>query len=589
MRAATAAATSTAFAIGACASTAQMPPKRVVVTVPKTVAPPTPATLVVRTASGEPAPWAVFEVYRAGTQEGQAFLRGDASGHVALTLPPGDYDAHVTAPNGFARKQLLRVREGSSVSVTLDETCKRTSGTAAGDIEPGEYVWFLGNMAEVGSTVRFYGAVVQPDATFAACVPVGSYAVEAHDDEVAPAFNFDSGDDVLFEAYEPARTDAPAPAIDSVPFARSIDALLEPSVRVIGLGEANHGSHSFLAIRARESLRLARLAGVRTIALEAGPAEVFPLDDYVQGRLPDATTAVSKLGYWMWDTKDMLAVLAEIRAYNKKARPDARVTLVGVDVQSSDRAATYVLASSVKLTDSQRTALEGAATWTSLASGSPDAAAFAREIDALVQSTEAEALPLRTMLALRQVQWRLRMHAARGRTAQKQRDLGMAAITEALLARRDQGRIVIWAHNNHIATDPLSEVQPLGSHLRKRLGDGYLAVGLLMARGTFRAWDYESKVGVIEHTISEPAAATIEAALAPHLATPDGFVRLDDLTALKTWLSVPHRASENGGAMVWKNRLVLIRPRASFDIVGLVANSTPTTPTPTGVRVAPTQ
>jgi erythromycin esterase len=327
---------------------------------------------------------------------------------------------------------------------------------------------------------------------------------------------------------------------------------------------------------------------VRTIALEAGPAEVFPLDDYVHGRLSDPTTAVSKLGYWMWDTKDMLDVLAEIRAYNKKARPDARVTLVGVDVQSSDRAASYVLASAMKLTDSQRAALDGAGALTTLASGEAvPTAVFAREIDGLVQSTELDALPLRTMLALQQVQWRLRMHTARARTAQKQRDLGMAAIVEALLTRRDRGRIVIWAHNGHIATDRDSNATPLGSHLRKRLGDGYLAVGLLMARGTFRAWDYETKVGVIEHTTAEPAAETLEAALAPHLTTADGFVRLDDLPALHTWLSVPHGTNVNGGGMPWENRLLLVRHRASFDIVGLVANSTPTTPTPTGVRVAP--
>lgn len=504
-----------------------------------------PVLLQVHDESGRPSSWPVVEVTHAGTNRNAGFLHGDASGRVEIDLPAGVYDVDVTAPQGYARHHRIEV-PATTASVTLSADCELTTGRAAGDVHPGEYVWFR----DVNER-HYLGALVRDDGGFSACLPMGIFALEAHDDQLSPPFHFDSGSDVTFEAYSPSKIETPPPPVSSLPLEESIAPLLASEAQVIGIGEANHGSHEFLALRTRESLRLARTSGVRYIALEAGPAEVFPLDEYVHGRLARATVAVSRLGYWMWDTKDMLAALDEIRAYNLSGSPAAQVTLVGIDVQQWTGAALYLLDEAYALLTKR---------------GQP---------------------PLRARLALRQIQWRLRMLNAPPRSAGHQRDLGMAALTETVGAFADDARVVIWAHNTHVSTDASSQYAPLGSHLRARLGKRYVAVGLLMGRGTFRAWDYETKIGVIEHTVTERNPASLEAALAPHVPSGYRFLRLADVPALHDWLAIPRRTNQNGGVMPWKNQWVLYDHLASVDIVGFVADVTPTTPMPTGVRRAP--
>jgi erythromycin esterase len=525
----------------------------------------------------------VVETKSRTTPAETGFFRADSRGHVDLDLPPGEYDLEVTAPNGFLKRSAISVR--GAITLVLEDDCERTDGRAGGDIHAGDFVWFRS-----ASDGAYFGALVTPDGAFAACLPAGAYTLDAHDDERAPSFVVDSGTNLKFDAFVPTAIDATPPSIGHPPLSATIEQLLGPECRVIGIGEANHGTHEFLRVRLRESLSLARKRGVRFIALEAGPAEVFPLDDYIHGRRRDVKVPLSAIGYWMWDTKDMLEILAELRTYNRRVPAASRVSLVGIDVQRSDTAANYLLSAKIPLSDSQRAALDAAARAKELADIAPDTAtALLRELLPLTAPQEgATRLPLRTALALEQLIWRLRMHAAPPRSPWAQRDLGMASIVATILRYEESSRIVIWAHNNHVSTDASSAHRPLGSHLRKEFGAGYVSVGLFMGRGTFRAWDADTKVGVVEHTVSEAPPSSLEAALAPHVVGGESFLRLADSVELREWLRIPHRAVMNGGVMPRNNEWPLVRHADAFDIVGLVAEVTPTTPTATGVRRATT-
>jgi erythromycin esterase-like protein len=162
----------------------------------------------------------------------------------------------------------------------------------------------------------------------------------------------------------------------------------------------------------------------------------------------------------------------------------------------------------------------------------------------------------------------------------------MAALISELAAHAGDKRIVVWAHNTHVAADPLSEHVPVGAQLKAKFGSRYLAVGVTMGKGSFRAWDNALELGVVAHTIDGPPPATLEAVLAHFITKEYGFVRLSDVPELANWLSLPRRSVENGGVMPYKNVWLLRRHLDSFDVVGFVAEVSPTMPTPTGVRRA---
>jgi erythromycin esterase len=68
--------------------------------------------------------------------------------------------------------------------------------------------------------------------------------------------------------------------------------------------------------------------------------------------------------------------------------------------------------------------------------------------------------------------------------------------------------MVVWAHNGHVSLrDPFGAVHPLGEHLRRHFGAGYLALGSLFERGSFLALDASRRRETLAERILGPAPA----------------------------------------------------------------------------------
>jgi len=68
------------------------------------------------------------------------------------------------------------------------------------------------------------------------------------------------------------------------------------------------------------------------------------------------------------------------------------------------------------------------------------------------------------------------------------RDRYMADAVTRLLDDDRAARVIVWAHNGHIAKGTYGDGVPaLGSRLRDRYGDDYYALALLFGKGTFLA------------------------------------------------------------------------------------------------------
>ncbi|MDQ4021642.1 MAG: erythromycin esterase family protein [Actinomycetota bacterium] len=106
-------------------------------------------------------------------------------------------------------------------------------------------------------------------------------------------------------------------------------------VRVVGLGEATHGSREFFTLKHRLIEYLVTQQGFTVFALEADRDRCGALDAYVTTGEGDAVQGLRDVGYWTWNTQEVLALLIWLRGHNATVSAGRAVRVVGVD--PSDR------------------------------------------------------------------------------------------------------------------------------------------------------------------------------------------------------------------------------------------------------------
>jgi erythromycin esterase-like protein len=102
-------------------------------------------------------------------------------------------------------------------------------------------------------------------------------------------------------------------------------------VRVVGLGEATHGSREFFTLKHRLIEYLVTQRGFTVFALEADQDRCKVLDAYVTTGEGDAAKGLQHVGFWTWETQEVQALLTWIRVHNATAPADRAVRVVGVD------------------------------------------------------------------------------------------------------------------------------------------------------------------------------------------------------------------------------------------------------------------
>jgi len=273
-----------------------------------------------------------------------ASLRTGADGSFTTTLTPALYAVTATSAEQSTYAPSIDGTHGA-VELRLDTSCERIAGRidTTSKLPQQAIVRLRRISAFVGDQ---FGAPVAADGAFHACVPAANYVLDPPEGFVEryalPVIPY-AGVLVL---RTDARQDADRVPTDfsglSLQTAEAFVAALPASVKLIGLGETNHGTREFYDERTALVKTLAAKNGVHLLILEAGYGEVLPLDDYANGAAIDIDRAVTELGYWIWDTKTFLHALAELRAYNASVKPAQRIHLIGVDVQDTAAAIKYI-------------------------------------------------------------------------------------------------------------------------------------------------------------------------------------------------------------------------------------------------------
>lgn len=172
---------------------------------------------------------------------------------------------------------------------------------------------------------------------------------------------------------------------------------------------------------------------------------------------------------------------------------------------------------------------------------------------------------------------RVVLQCMRMRANEVTRDRSMAENVKWILDRSPGAKIVLWAHNGHVAAGGSPGYEPMGAALRKMFGDQMVVFGFAFNQGSFQAIRQEK--GLQDFTVPPAPAGSLDAALA---ATGIPLFALDLRQAPKsgpvaTWLSEPHRTRSIGAVYSEDSpsryMADLVAPR-SFDALLFVEKTT---------------
>ncbi|MBP1987356.1 erythromycin esterase family protein [Halolamina salifodinae] len=346
--------------------------------------------------------------------------------------------------------------------------------------------------------------------------------------------------------------------------------LAPDEARIIGLGEATHGTRECFRHKARLIKTLVAEHGYRTVAFEADAAAATALDSFVRDFGSNApASALADLEMWQWQTESVGKLLAWLRTFNDERSSSDRVRIRGVDLSTPSAPAAplrpYFEAVDHRILDSEALRTVADATVPDgpheRAQALDAVAAAAETLTDHVAATRDNAETTSTP-----VSWETARHLCRvveqacewARVRHEQpgpheagmaaRDRFMAENARWTLAQDAGAGVALWAHDGHVQRGtfddgtPWADATTMGERLDRELGDDYRPVGFDFARGSFRAagaGSGEVETFSVGTPIEESASATFAAV--------DGAPYLLDLRAaavdgrLEPWLATERR------------------------------------------------
>lgn len=573
-----------AFLVASCGSAPVQP----TLTAPPPERKPAPKLRVVD-AAGAVVAGALVTVSDATTGDRISTARTDADGSF-LVSGTSAVAVTATAPAGDGWAFEAKFSPTPPGELRLHKDCEPLAGTLRGAPLPTE-IW-MGRASEDNGDS--FAVAVGADGVFHACLVPGAYGIEPMPELASPTlFVHTPATDLELPIASRATLETDSTNVAGVTgetMAQFIKGL-PASGGLFALGETNHGSREFFSERAKLTIALARDHGVRLVMMESGYAESLPLDDYINGEKVDIGAAVSKLGYWPWDTKNFLAALADLREANRKRGKADRIHFVGFDMQDT-RGAIALIVAAHAVDDAiapilQKLVDKDGAAWKTMTEA--ERAPVIAALDPLAARRDEKGLTSSVnRLALAAHELVLRLHALESADPWARlasRDRGMADLALDILSRSGSVNGTLWAHLGHLARTYIIGAPPMGHWLADKLGDRYQVFALLAGGGDARAWDAAQKIGVVPRELPAPPPYSLEAMLAPHRVGPVSYFRFAAASPpAATWLRGLHAIREFGAVHPTPERE--FRPFDLRAIDGAILFETvhSTEPTPTGER-----
>ncbi|NIX76401.1 erythromycin esterase family protein [Microvirga terricola] len=292
--------------------------------------------------------------------------------------------------------------------------------------------------------------------------------------------------------------------------------------RVVLLGEATHGTSEFYRARAAITRRLIEEHGFTIVAVEADWPDAARIDAYVRHKSipPGEDAAFERFPTWMWRNEEVADFANWLRAYNKDCPTAHRVEFRGLDIYSLNASVRAVLDYLDKV--DPEAAEEARARFGCLSPWQSDPARYGkavltgqkrpcdrallaqlqdmldRRLDFLAVDGSDEFLDaLQNAKIVHAAEHYYRIMYEGATESWNLRDRHMFETLESLLARREEAKAVVWAHNSHIGNASATAMGwqgefNIGGLCRTSYRDKAVLIGFGTDRGTVAAasgWD----------------------------------------------------------------------------------------------------
>jgi erythromycin esterase len=360
--------------------------------------------------------------------------------------------------------------------------------------------------------------------------------------------------------------------------------------RIVSLGEATHGTREFFRMKHRILRFLVERMGFTAFAIEATWPEANRLDDYVRTGNGDPAVLLSGLYFWTWNTHEVLDMIEWMRQYNAAG---GNVGFYGFDMQypgmAIDNVKGFIAAVDPPSSSDFTQHVACLAPYANDARGRFPTVGYeaqsAEYRDACRQDLQwvQDALDARRYwyeAASSHAQWARAEHGARvaiqweEMTSKRQtRDAAMADNVKWLLDELPaEGKIVLWAHNGHVATDPnYGGVWSMGRWLRETYGSAMFVMGFDFARGSFNAvgWSGVSYTPLGPQTVGEPHDWSYE----DYFLAAGMPLFILDVRSRTNWVAGPHLQRSIGSVFQLGYENVSRRDPQLYDAVIFIENS----------------
>lgn len=359
------------------------------------------------------------------------------------------------------------------------------------------------------------------------------------------------------------------PGTDTADLAKVAETLA--GARVIGVGEATHGTREYFRLKHRLLERLVTHHRLTLLAMEANFNDAERLDAWVQtgeGTLDDAMAAGL---FRVWRTEEVRDVLLWMRAWNADKRHKTKIHVRGYDVQGARASIAALRAAVEKVEPNDVEALFAGLAPIDVAPNSRgrvplDAPTADSVRDAIAKirarlserrayaaqlGAERHALMLQHTRVLEQARVLFASKTPAEQFAARDRAMAENVVWLADRVGKDE-RVFVWAHNGHVQLDASNlQAENMGMALRAKLGDRYLSAGFVLDEGTYRAWVKPNEPATTDVTVGprEPGWAAEALARVGHpvfavdlRGSPAGVVH--------DWIFAPHVVHSRGWLVV---------------------------------------
>lgn len=277
--------------------------------------------------------------------------------------------------------------------------------------------------------------------------------------------------------------------------------------KIIGLGEATHGTKEFFQMKHKIFKYLVERYNYKVFGFEADMGECIYIDRFICKGIGTIEETIRKMHFGIWRTEEVKELILWMREYNRAKSPQDKIHFLGFDAQywdlNSDLQKDFILNAGIPIPGyierilGEIKALSSISNEDSLANKYSLFYTKCDSVRVFLRENKSQLIASSSGPEFEQID-RLMIQTSQAINVRTRQDVNKRDYYMAQNAQwmsnlyGSDSKIVIWAHNAHItkiADYPVSSFisNSMGNYLSGLLGNNYANIGFSFGNGSFHA------------------------------------------------------------------------------------------------------